>query len=58
MDDFFCIKCERLISVTETANVFHTGWIRIGDVDHPVGLCDEHKVTLPDFPPLETDDTT
>lgn len=57
MEDFFCAKCNRLISITETANVFRTAWIRIGNVDYPMGLCEDHKVTLPDFPPLETSDT-
>ena len=57
MEDFFCVKCERLLSVVETANVFRTGWIRIDGTDHPIGLCDEHKVTLPDFPPLEMNDS-
>jgi hypothetical protein len=56
MEDFFCVKCERLLTVVTTATVFHTGWIRIGTEDHHMGLCEDHKVTLPDFPPLEIDE--
>jgi len=57
MEDFFCVKCERLLNVAETANVFRTAWIRIGDEDHHMGLCEDHKVTLPDLPPLEMNDS-
>lgn len=57
MDHFYCVKCERLLKVSEASNVFRTAWIRIDERDNPMGLCQNHKVTLPPLPPLEIKNT-
>ncbi len=55
-EEFYCVKCGQVVNVSENDNIFHTGFVRVDGVDWPMGLCQEHQVSLPNLPPLEIKD--
>lgn len=51
MEQFYCIYCQDLCTIKQSARVFQTGFIRVNQQDYPMGICQDHA---PDDKDTET----
>lgn len=44
MKSFYCIYCQDLCPIEKNIRIFHTGFMRVEQVDYAMGICWDHRL--------------